>query len=93
MKQLKLLFLLFLSFLGAIYSQDNSTQVAVGTAPPVIPFDSKIPPKQPKNTDKVIAITDERFAPLKPILAYLPPVEQDLIAGKIFFTKVILKYL
>jgi len=45
---------------------------------------SNMPPQEPGITDKLAAITDTRLINLKQILQYLPPVEQDLIAGKFF---------
>ena len=45
---------------------------------------SNVPPQQPGITDKLANITDSRFVMLKNILQYLPPVEQDLLAGKLF---------
>ena len=46
---------------------------------------SNLPPQQPGITDKLANITDTRLVNLKNILQYLPPVEQDLIAGNLFF--------
>jgi hypothetical protein len=45
---------------------------------------SNMPPQEPGITDKLAVITDSRLVNLKQILQYLPPVEQDLIAGKSF---------
>lgn len=42
---------------------------------------SNLPPQEPGITDKLAAITDNTLVNLKNILQYLPPVEQDLIAG------------
>jgi hypothetical protein len=50
---------------------------------------SNLPPQEPGITDKLAAITDNRLVSLKKILQYLPPVEQDLIAGKKSFFFVI----
>jgi len=42
---------------------------------------SNLPPQEPGITDKLANITDTRMTVLKEIFKYLPPVEQDLIAG------------
>lgn len=42
---------------------------------------SNLPPLEPGITDKLANITDTRMTVLKEIFKYLPPVEQDLIAG------------
>ena len=42
---------------------------------------SNMPPQQPGITDKLANVTDSRLVNLKNILQYLPPAEQDLIAG------------
>lgn len=46
---------------------------------------SNLPPQEPGITDKLAAITDTRLVSLRNILQFLPPVEQDLIAGNFFF--------
>lgn len=46
---------------------------------------SNLPPEQPGISDKLANITDTRLVQAKNILQYLPPVEQDLIAGKFIF--------
>jgi hypothetical protein len=43
---------------------------------------SNLPPQEPGITDALAAVTDSRIINLKKILQYLPPNEQDLIAGK-----------
>lgn len=51
---------------------------------------NNMPPQKPGITDKLANVTDSRLVNLKNILQYLPPVEQDLIAGKLFFSSMLL---
>jgi hypothetical protein len=44
-----------------------------------------LPPQNGGYSDKLASITDSRIFVVKEILKFLPPVEQDLLAGKLFF--------
>lgn len=63
--------------LGVVFSQ-GSGKMRSGSKPN---GPSNLPPQEPGITDKLANVTDSRLINLKNILQYLPPVEQDLIAG------------
>ncbi len=123
---MKTSFILAFILLGAVFTQDTTTQQPTAPAPtsqpstpattsqPSAPAPSgqpsgpppsgqpsgpppsgqgqgsgkppqNLPPQEPALTEKLAAITDSRLSVIKNILKYLAPIEQDLIAGIVFF--------